>query len=211
MSKAVDQNQMYFDLADALAQIIFARCIADHDSDPYYDHYNENYLGIVPDMLARLGVMRGVRPDAALVSGSHVFEDGWRPHKPLTIKRHPGAPSIFDLIVAACLMVDWDRGQFRTMPQSWDVTNAPPAPAPDLTDHKRFRPEPQLALSFFAWRKAVACLEELGLVVWNEGGGWELIHGVSGSTPIDLARTYQTTRHLTAERLGGVRFLFPLR
>lgn len=208
MSAAVDQNQMYFDLAHALALIVFARCVADDGADPCYSHFNENRLGIPPDILARLGVMRGLNPDQFMVSGSHAFINDWRPESPLRLARHPGEPSFFDLIVAVGLMVDWDQDSVGQIAHASGVPVNPPA-APDLKDHRRFRSETRLAFSAFAWRKAVACLEVLGLAGRTEAGRYALIPALGGSTPIALADSYQTTRHLAAQRLGGVRCLFP--
>jgi hypothetical protein len=209
MADASDLDQLYLDLAEALALIVYGRCVAYDDEHAVYQHFNENRLGIPPDILARLGIMRGVsNVDFWMTSGAHAFLNDWTPDKPLQVRRHAGEPTLFDLIAATCLMIDWDKEVSKHFPRSaWPVPEV--VPSLDLKNERRFQSPEQLVFQFMALRKGAACIERLGLGEWDNEGRFELIYALRGSQPIDLADTYQQTRHLIAERLGGVRFLFP--
>lgn len=105
-------------------------------------------------------------------------------------------------------MVDWDKEVSKHFPRSeWLAPEV--VPRLDLQNGHRFQSPEQRVFQFMALRKGAACIERLGLGAWDNEGRFELIHALLGSQPIDLADTYQQTRHLTAKRLGGVRFLFP--
>lgn len=204
----MDQEILYNELVHALALIIYARCVAYEGSHAEYEHFNDNRLGMPPDILARLGVMRGTGPDEWLVSSRHIFERNWTPGMALDIKRHEGEPSVFDLIVAVCLMVDWDHSITERLTDIGSP-KLDKLPDLDLKDDRRFQSEPQIVFQYLAFKRAATCLEKLGLGEWNDEGGFSLIAPLTGEKPIDLADSYSASRHLTAKRLGGVKFLFP--
>jgi hypothetical protein len=202
-------DSLYSELATVLALNTFARCIEDADGFAIYEHFNANRLGIPPDILSRLGVMRPEGPDKWLCSPRHVFANHWRPGQPLDFKRHDGEPSIFDLIVAVCLLVEWGGDRVREGIRELEVPPISEFPALNLKDHRRFNSEPQLTFCDLVFCKAARHLVHLGLGAWKENGRFELVFSLLGSSPIDLADTYRETRHLTSLRLGGAEFLFP--
>lgn len=204
----MDQENLYNELVRSLALIIYARCVAHDDTHAEYEHFNDNRLGMPPDILARLGVMRGTGPNEWLISSRHVFEGNWTPDMALDVKRHEGEPTVFDLIVAVCLMVDWDRSITERLKEvgSPSLNKLPDL---DLKDHRRFQSEPQIVFQYLAFKRAATCLEKLGLGEWNNEGDFSLISPLTGEQPIDLADSYSASRHLTAKRLGGVQSLFP--
>ena len=202
-------DDLYLQLATVLALNTFARWTKEPDGFAVYEHFNENRLEIPPDILSRLGVMYPEVPDKWMCCPRHVFVNNWRPGQPLDIKRHDGEPSIFDLIVAVCLLVEWDG---RHVSEGIGALEVPPIsefPVLNLNDHKRFNSEPQFTFCDLVFCMAVKHLEYLGLGEWEENGRFELILPLLGSSPIDLADTYRETRHLMSLRLGGVEFLFP--
>jgi hypothetical protein len=198
---------LYQELALVLALNTYSRCASDADGLAVYEHFNENQLGMPPDILARLGVMCPEGTDEWMFSPRHSFRNSWSPQKPLILKRHEGEPSVFDLLVATCLLVKWDGRRVR--PGIRDLKIPPPSKFPelDLSDHGRFGSEPQLAFQDMSFCLAANRLHVLGLGQWT--GRFELITSLLGSSPIDLADTYSETRHVTAQRLGGIEKLFP--
>ena len=202
-------EDLYFELSAVLALNTYARCVMDHDGYLVHEHFNGNRLGIPPDILSRLGVMHPLGTDAWRMSGRHFFPQGWSPKQPLALKRHDGEPSIFDLIVAVCMLVDWDRQFVSEGIGSLEVPPTSEFPELDMSNSTRFNSEPQLTFRDLVFCKAARQLERLGLGQWKDGGHFELIFPLLGDSPIDLADSYRETRHLMAQRLGGVRFLFP--
>ena len=205
----MDEN-LYQELSLVLALNTYSRCVSDADGCAVYEHFNENGLDVPPDILARLGVMCPEAPDKRMCSPRHFFRNAWTPQKPLTLNRHEGEPSLFDLVVAVCLLVEWDGQQVR---QGISARKVPPPsefPELDLSDHGRFGSEPQLTFRDMSFWRAANRLHILGLGQWNENGRFELIRSLRGNrSPIDLAETYREARHITAERLGGSEKLFP--
>jgi len=203
------EENLYLELTTILALNTFSRCVYDATGHPVYEHFSENRLEVPPDILARLGVMRPEVPDQWMGSSRHFFSNGWTPRQPLVLKRHSGEPSIFDLIVAVCLIVEWDGRNVREGISELTVPPASEFPDLDLSDSTRFNSEPQLTFCDLAFCKAANRLELLGLGHWNECGQFELISSLLENSPIDLADTYDETRYVTAQRLGGVEYLFP--
>ncbi|MEP6019844.1 MAG: hypothetical protein ABJ251_15305 [Paracoccaceae bacterium] len=202
------QNKLYARLAQAMALLIYRRCIDRGDGIAVYEHFNDNRLGVPADALARLGVMRPIGPDKWLVANAHEFITGWQPSKPQDLSRHSAEPSIFDLTISLCLLVDWDSQYMsktlREKPVGLD--NFPPI---DLLDHRRFSTSSQRAFDETAFRFATLPLIDLGLGSWSQEGGFKLVFSLTNDRPIDLADTYFETRHNMAKRMGGVQMLFP--
>lgn len=204
----MDEN-LYQELSSVLALNTYSRCVSDADGLAVYEHFKENRLEIPPDILARLGVMQPEGPDKWLYAPRHVFHNNWRPGQPLELKRHAGEPSIFDLIVAACLLAEWDGHHVREGIKDLEVPPLSEFPDLDLDDQRRFNSEPQRTFCDLAFCKLACILERLGLGEWKDNGRFELIFSLLGSSPIDLADTYRETRQSTSVRLGGVSFLLP--
>lgn len=202
-------EDLYLELSTILALNTYARCLSDADGLAVYEHFNENRLEIPPDLLSRLGVMYPESPDEWLGCHRHIFANNWHPKLPLDLKRHPGEPSIFDLIVAVCLLVEWDGRHVRKGIRELEVPSVSEFPVLNLNDQRRFNSEPHLKFCDLAFCKAAKHLEKLGLGEWKASGQFELIDSLLGSSPIDLADSYTETRYLTALRLGGIEFLFP--
>lgn len=205
------QDDQYNQLAHAIALLIYRRCIDVGDGIAVYEHYSENRLGVPADALSRLGVMRPIGPDKWLTANTHAFSGDWNPQTELDLIRHSGEPSIFDLIVSLCLMVDWDSQYMPENLQSEAPENLALLPQIDLRDHRRFSSSIQLDFDQRVFRFATLPLINLGLGNWCSEGGFSLIFSLrEGGRPIDLADTYNETRHNMAEQLGGVKKLFPM-
>ena len=202
-------DDLYQELSTVLALNTFSRCVKDTDGVLVYEHFNDNRLDVPPDILSRLGVMYPEHPDEWMGCPRHVFVNQWHPELPLDLKRHLGEPSIFDLIVAVSLLVEWHGRHVRKDIGELEIPPVSEFPVLNLDDDRRFNSEPQLTFEDLAFCKATKQLEQLGLGEWKENGRFELIYSLLGSTPIDLADTYRETCHLSALRLGGVEFLFP--
>ena len=159
--------------------------------------------------MARLGVMFPGRTDEWLCSQTHAFSNSWTPANELPLKRHIGEPSIFDLIISLCLLVDWDSQYIADQTPYATADSTVGFPSLDLRDHRRFQSPDQKRFDIMAFGSAAMLLIELGLGKWENEGSFSLIGSLQGDRPIDLADTYRETRHLTAGRLGGVKKLFP--
>jgi hypothetical protein len=70
---------------------------------PYFEHFFENNLHAVPDMLSRLGVM-------IEQGSSHKFRVEWDPAMPLPMLRHPGEPSLKELGLGLDFCLVWYGG-----------------------------------------------------------------------------------------------------
>ena len=100
----------YEEAAYALAWTMFLVCEPRSDP-PTMMHLNENDLNAVPDMLARLGIMRAVHM-------AHEFAYDWNPQESLPIKRHPGEPDISDLGIGLDFCIAWYVGDYVHAPTS---------------------------------------------------------------------------------------------
>lgn len=202
------EDNLYLNLVHVLALDTFARCVKDSEARAYYEHFCENRLEIPPDILSRLGVMKPMEPDNRMDALRHCFVSPWTPRQPLVLHRHDGAPSIFDLIVAVCMLLEWNDVQIQAKAGA-PVPSLSDFPELDLSDDRRFNSEPQMTFRSLVFHKAAHHIGRLGLGQWNEDNRFELISPLLGNSPIDLADSYDETRRLTALRLGEVHFLFP--
>ena len=136
---------------------------------------------------------------------SHGFIDRWHPSKPLKLARHPGEPSVFELIVALCFLVDWDSQYRPKMTKGGPALSAKDLPNIDLRLHegRRITSGDDRVFEEEVFRLATVPLIKMGLGSWSDEGGFELIFSLRGERPIDLADTYYETRHNIAKRLGG--------
>ena len=96
------QNLFYEDAVRTLAWMMQSVSEAG-SSPPTLCHFCENDLHAVPDMLSRLGIMRG---DGHV---SHEFIEDWRSPEELHIIRHIGEPSIGDLGLGLDFCAVWYR------------------------------------------------------------------------------------------------------
>ena len=204
-----NDQELYHELANLLALNTFSRCVLSSNGYALYEHFNENHLGVAPDILARLGVMRPVGQNRWFWPGRHEFIRRWMPSDPFMVARHDGAPTIFDLIVATCLLVDWDSQYMPDNVTMLEVPSVQILPEIDISDERRFTSEPQLQFTRRVFLRAAAVVEQIWLGHWRPDGVFELISAIYGQRPIDLADTYAQTRNLTAKRLGDVELLFP--
>ena len=104
-------HDLYHDAAHALAHMMHAVSQRLPDGGLGWVHYHENNLHVVPDMLARLGVMR----EHAV---HHEFHFDWRPSEPLPLSRHPDDPSLEDLFHGLEFCLAWYE------PHNSTITNA---------------------------------------------------------------------------------------
>jgi hypothetical protein len=84
---------------------------------PYFEHFGENNLHAVPDMLTRLGVMEEFK-------GAHRFCFDWNPAMQLQLMRHKGEPSLDDLGIGLDFCLSWYGpmnlpNEFRT--RAWAI------------------------------------------------------------------------------------------
>ena len=139
-----------------------------------------------------------------------MFEHGWSPSDGLQAVRHPGEPTLFDLITGLCFLVDWDTREFAGLSQASasDLSQAPPVL--DVTDTRRFAGEEQRRFWQYAFRTGAKEVERWALGGWNtKNGGFEIVFPLRTGQPIELIDAYDHTRSNMKQRLGGEEALFP--
>lgn len=194
----------YETLVRPLALMIYGRCVQHEDRPPAFEHLRENDFHEPVDMLVRLGLMTANDP----FGNSHSFVDGWTPEKPLNLHRHPGEPTVFDLILGLCFYIDWDgRSGSAPFDETGVLRNFDPKEAPPLFDASAVSPfatPERIAYQRFAFRAGCAVLEDLGLK-----------HGEHFTRPFFLSDedrlmdVYRLTRANLAKRLGNPEKLYP--
>lgn len=154
-------------------------------------------------MLSRLGVM--IELDG--IGHRHGFPKGWRPVEPLNLVRHPGEPTVFDLVLGLCFLVDWDARSvdFRNLQKS-DRKQNPPKFDLDTTPFKT--PERD-AFQEFAFLTGCSVLENLGLGKWTEDAGFEVVPELSEDSRVRIMDIYRQSSFNLANRLGGYERLYP--
>jgi hypothetical protein len=101
----VMSDDLYQRICNLLAETVTFVCVHDTRSFPEYLHFNEWNRWIVPDMLARLGIMR---PTAH----GHEFCVDWEPGLAVPVVRHQGAPSLHELVVGLEFQSVWYGPRF---------------------------------------------------------------------------------------------------
>ncbi|WP_417769750.1 hypothetical protein [Stappia sp.] len=188
-----------------LSLLIFARCKDYGDGIPDFEHLAENDLQEPSDILCRLGLMtdrdgRGHR---------HVFARNWVPKKPLDLFRHPGEPTILDLILALCFLVDWDSHRFG------DVRRINKRELNDLIEN--FDPQsdewgemsPRYKFHESALFTGCSVLEDLGLGSWVDKVGFKVVEELSEASAIRVMDIYRQSRWNISNQLGGEDKLYP--
>ncbi|MBY6218046.1 hypothetical protein [Qipengyuania aquimaris] len=111
-------TEPYITSVRALSTLIYS--VADTDYSPaYFHHCFENNLDAVPDMLARLGILKADQH-------GHKFCFDWQPNQHLPILRHEGEPTLEDLGIGLDFAVAWygatsyfrrNEGRIHSWPQ----------------------------------------------------------------------------------------------
>ena len=95
-------DDRYHDVAHALVAVVLQQCEREAGGLPKIEHFRENDMGCVPDMLARLGIMQ-----ATHLGMAHEFIVDWTPDDKLPIVRHQGEPSLADLLSGVEFYLEW--------------------------------------------------------------------------------------------------------
>ncbi len=197
----------YDDIVWPLVLLIFARRTDHGDGVPEFEHFAENDLQEPADVLCRLDLMTD-KDGSGL---RHIFPTNWLPGRPLSLERHAGAPTAFDLVLVLCFLIDWDAGRFG------DVKSCSGSSFDKLVNDLDLRSEDWSQTSsrhgFHAFAVLTGCrvLEGLGLGGWTSGGRFKLLSELSSGSGICLMDIYRQSRANIANKLGGEDKLYPKR
>ncbi|WP_152986558.1 MULTISPECIES: hypothetical protein [unclassified Pseudovibrio] len=196
----------YEALVRSIALIIYGRCVDHGNGIPEFEHFAENDLQEPPDILSRLGIMT----DKDGRRHRHTFSFGWVPDKPLNLTRHQGEPTVFDLVLALCFLIDWDVARFGDIGRVRDFDPTQAAPKFDLSATRPFTTIEREAFCEYAFLTGCALLEELGLGSWTVDARFEVLFELSQNSPIRIMSIYRGSRLNLIRKLGEKAKLYPV-
>lgn len=208
--EARHDDSLYEKIVLPIALLIYSRCYDEDDAKASFEHLAENGWEIPSDILTRLGIMEEVVENRT-PGHCHKFAEGWIVEDRIQIKRHPGEPTIFELIYTLCYILDWDAHNFRYLPQKPVSDTSKPPPALNLSSESRFTSGANKEFHEYGFRLGVEQILKLGLGRWrSDDNGFKIIHVLQVSdTMFSLLDSYEESRFNLQKQLGSEVLLYP--